>query len=163
MKQKATRLTIYMSRCGVALVFLFGEALLASSDAFQVNTLTPPVGARVYIVPQSSVDPVEVISQSEIIGSGKIIMRDPLQIKAPFEKTASGKQHSRMQKPKVKFKPSKLRFPKEAIAGRYAKPRVEFERIGGAISHASERANIDLKARILDDSEKQEQWLQSDW
>lgn len=142
-----------------------GEHARASYHSESSKQVTPPVGSRVYVVPAENAPygAVEVVEKSSELQRGKVFMRDPIKISA--EPVANKKPMAIPStiKPNVKFKPSRLRFPNEPIAGRYAKPRVKFEQIGGTISHANMQRDIDLKARMIDDAEIQAKWLQSDW
>lgn len=149
-------------------LLLTGEHAKATYHDAPSRHVTPPVGSRVYVVPDENAPygAVEVLGKSSELNKGKVFMRDPLKFTAEpvaNKKIKGSKGASSTIKPNVKFKPSRLRFPKEPIAGRYAKPRVKFEQIGGTISHANMRRDIDLKARMIDDAETQAKWLQSDW
>lgn len=146
-------------------VLVKGETVEASYHEEADKNLTPPVGSRVYIVPseKSPYEPVEVVGQGAHVKDSKVFMRDPIAVSQEAVEKLTPKAKPVAIKSRAKFKPSRLRFPKVPIGGRYAKPRVKFEPIGGTISHANMRRDIDLKARMIDDAEKQADWLQSDW
>lgn len=112
----------------------------------------PPLGKRKYLLdvkrPErpAQIEGIEGPASDLDTSSASGMMRDPI----PMGTVAEPPKKVWNERPRVVSKASQMKFDKVAVSGRYAVPRVPFDKSSREVKHGNEAIKQDYKKKVED-------------